>query len=93
MQIRLTDINTGKVLNALSDNGFGLARTVCPVRHTLETVAIWSEVQDGTPGGYEIGVLRRELSSFTRHELVLETNRIETTRLMALLSVIAIENR
>ena len=99
MQIRLTDINTDKVLAALVANGFGLFRVENSMRGytgtapALETCAIWTETSEEGPCGYDVGLIRRELASFTRHEMVLETNRIPQDRLMALLGVIASENR
>lgn len=99
MQIRITDISTDKVLRALTQLRFGVVVTKCERRHSIQSVSIWTEDDDGDDPatrqacGYEIGLLRCELSSFSRHELVLETNRIPSERLMALLERIAAENR
>lgn len=94
MQIRITDISTDKVLKAFSDLKFGIVKTNDEHQNRMISASIWSEVDgNGLPCGYEIAMLRLEMSSFTRHELIIETNRIETDRLTSLLGRIASENR
>lgn len=94
MQIRLSDIRLETVMAALEANGFGTVTTTCEVRRSVESVSIWTDDGPKGPGGYEVGLIRREMSSFAaRHEVVIETNRIDQGRLMSLLADISAKNR
>lgn len=93
MQIRLTDISLEKVVAALEANGFGLVTVSCETRRQVETVSIWTQTGMDGPQGYEIGLIRREMTSFARYEVVIETNRIENGRLTDLVGRLALDNR
>lgn len=93
MQIRLTDVSLDTVLAALDLHRFGTVKVSCDTRRQIESVTILTDDTPTGPGGYEVGLIRREMASFARYEVVLETNRIETPRLMALLESIAVANR
>ncbi len=93
MRISLTDVRLDSVLHALDYHRFGTVTVSCDTRKQVESVTIYTETTPEGPGGYEIGLIRREMASFARYEMILETNRIELPRLMALLERIAGENR
>ena len=89
MQIRVTDVGLDALVDALGRNGFGLVKTTCEKRRQVETVSIFTEDTPTGPGGYDVGIIRREVASFARYEMVLETSWIGVPRLMALLEKIA----
>jgi hypothetical protein len=93
MRISLSDVRLDSVLAALDHHRFGTVKVSCDTRRQVESVTIFTEDTPTGPGGYEIGLIRREMASFARYEMILDTNRVETPRLMALLERIASENR
>lgn len=93
MQIRLTDVSMGTLIETLIDRDFGLVTTTSQPHGVVETVAIWTETTNNGPGGYEVGLIRRELASFARYEMILETDRIPDERLVPLLAQIIRRNR
>lgn len=90
MQIRITDFDLERAMKALDVGGFGTHATSCEVQRRVETVAIWTEKGPEGPHGYDVGIIRREMSGFaSRYEMVLETGRIPADRLTDLVGRMA----
>lgn len=96
MQVRITDVNIKSVLTALENNSFGVAihRTE---DEEITQVDIWTgsmEDDDGNycPCGYKAGIIRREMASFAKYEVVIETNRIPVDQFIELMGEIAQKN-
>lgn len=90
MQIRITDVSLDTLLSALENGGFSTVCIGCETRHQVETVSIFTENAPEGPGGYEVGLVRREMATFPRYEMILETDRIEVSRLTMLVERIAL---
>lgn len=92
MQISIKDVRLDTVLSALEHHRFGQVQVSCETRRQVESVTIFTEASPEGPGGYEVGLIRREMGSFARYEMILDTNRIDIPRLMGLLEQIAVGN-
>lgn len=90
MQIRITDFDLDRALKALAVGGFGTHTTSCEVQRRVEAVSIWTDMGPDGPHGYDVGIIRREMSGFaSRYEMVLETGRIRADRLTDLVGRLA----
>lgn len=92
MQIQINYVNLDTLRNALLDHGFGLDGTKAS-DEILLAANVWTNVygENREPGGFCVGQIRRELGSFPRFSLILDSGRINADRMLKVLSQITIK--